>query len=148
MSSSFSAGAPVITYDLERPFLDLRLDQGRSRHLRDLLDRGPVPAAALYSITRKRRRLREERKWIDRERKLRTSSSRPRWSLVWCSGLHPAYIIGAWSMGWFPRQFLIVLLLSGYHGYMVGLRQEACARRAAGERQGLRIMNEIPGSPR
>ena len=87
----------------------------------------------------------EEKKWIDRERKLRTIIITPAMILVWIFGLALAYTIDAWSQGWFHAKFLIVLLLSGYHGYMVGYGK----RLARGERpvsgKALRIMNEVPG---
>ena len=30
-----------------------------------------------------------------------------------------AYVIGAWSQGWFLAKFAIVVALSGYHGWMI-----------------------------
>jgi putative membrane protein len=87
----------------------------------------------------------EERKWIDRERKLRNIIITPAMVLVWVFGLILAYIIGAWSMGWFHAKFLIVLLLSGYHGYMVGYGKKLARGERPVSGKALRIMNEIPG---
>jgi putative membrane protein len=87
----------------------------------------------------------EERRWIDRESKLRRIILTPGMVLVWTFGLLLAFNIGAWSQGWFHAKFLIVLLLSGYHGYMVGYgRKLARGERPASGRT-LRLMNEVPG---
>ncbi len=87
----------------------------------------------------------EEKKWIDRERKLRNIIITPAMILVWVFGLTLAWIIGAWNEGWFLVKFGIVLALSAYHGWMVGYG----AKLARGERpvsgKALRIMNEVPG---
>ena len=87
----------------------------------------------------------EERKWIERERKLRTIIISPAMILVWILGLSLAWITGAFSQGWFLAKFALVILLSGYHGWMVGYGK----RLARGDRsmsgKSLRIMNEVPG---
>ncbi|MBV8687848.1 MAG: CopD family protein [Alphaproteobacteria bacterium] len=87
----------------------------------------------------------EEKAWIERERKLRTIIITPAMILVWLFGLSMAWINQLWLVGWFQLKFLIVLLLSGYHGWMVGYGR----RLARGERpvsgRALRLMNEIPG---
>jgi putative membrane protein len=87
----------------------------------------------------------EERRWIDRERKLRLIILTPAMIAVWVFGLILAYTIGAWTMGWFHLKFLLVIGLTGYHGYMVAYGK----RLARGERpvtgKALRLMNEVPG---
>ena len=87
----------------------------------------------------------EEKKWIERERKLRNIIITPAMVLVWIFGLSLMWTTQAWTMHWFQAKFLIVLALSGYHGWMVGYGK----RLARGERpvsgKALRIMNEIPG---
>jgi putative membrane protein len=87
----------------------------------------------------------EERKWIERERKLRNIIITPAMILVWIFGLLLAYTIGAWSQGWFHAKLLIVLLLSGYHGYMVGYGKKLARGERPVSGKALRIMNEIPG---
>lgn len=91
----------------------------------------------------------EAAKWVERERKLRNIIITPSMVLVWVLGLSLAYI-GPWlssdvPKGWLLVKFLLVLGLSGYHGYMVGYGR----RLALGERpvsgKALRLMNEIPG---
>jgi putative membrane protein len=87
----------------------------------------------------------EERRWIERERKLRNIIITPSMAMVWILGLTLAYVGNWWTAGWLQLKFLIVLGLSGYHGYMVGYGK----RLARGERpvsgKALRIMNEVPG---
>ena len=87
----------------------------------------------------------EERKWIERERKLRNIIITPAMVLVWIFGLTLAYTIDAWSQGWFHVKLLIVLLLSGYHGYMVGYGKKLARGERPVSGKALRIMNEIPG---
>ena len=87
----------------------------------------------------------EEKNWIERETKLRTIIMTPSMLLVWVLGLTLAWITGAWSEGWFHAKFLIVFLLSGYHGYMIGYgRRLAQGQRTIGGKA-LRVMNEVPG---
>lgn len=87
----------------------------------------------------------EEAKWIEREDKLRRIILAPSMVIVWVLGLLLATTIGAWSMGWFHAKLLLVILLSGYHGWMLGYAR----RLAKGERKlsgkALRIANEVPG---
>jgi putative membrane protein len=87
----------------------------------------------------------EEKKWIDRERKLRNIIITPAMILVWVFGLTLSWIVGAWNEGWFLAKFAVVLGLSAYHGWMVGYG----SKLAKGERpvsgKALRIMNEVPG---
>ena len=87
----------------------------------------------------------EEARWIDREKKLRHIIITPAMLLVWIFGLTLAWITGAWAEGWFHAKFAIVLLLSAYHGWLIGYGRKL----ARGERplsgRTLRIMNELPG---
>jgi protoporphyrinogen IX oxidase len=87
----------------------------------------------------------EDAAWIDREAKLRKIILTPSLIIVWVLGLLLAVTTGAFSQGWFHAKFLLVVLLSGYHGYLA-----AYARKLArGERKltgrNLRLLNEVPG---
>ena len=53
----------------------------------------------------------EEKRWIERERKLRKIIITPAMILVWIFGLPLAYVTGAWSQGWFLAKFAIVVAL-------------------------------------
>jgi putative membrane protein len=87
----------------------------------------------------------EENRWIEREKKLRRIIITPSMILVWLFGLLLAYRIGAWTQTWFLAKFAVVVLLSGYHGWMIdyGNKLEKGVRPASG--RALRIMNEVPG---
>ena len=87
----------------------------------------------------------EEQRWLDRERKLRNIIITPAMLLVWVFGLTLAYITGAWAEGWFHAKFALVLLLSGYHGYMVGYGKKLARGQRPASGRSLRIMNEVPG---
>ena len=87
----------------------------------------------------------EEKRWIERERKLRTIIITPAMGMVWLLGLTLAYVTEAWTQGWFIAKFGLVFALSGYHGWMVGYgRKLAAGERPVGNRA-LRLMNELPG---
>jgi putative membrane protein len=87
----------------------------------------------------------EEKKWVERERKLRQIIITPAMLLVWALGLALAWTIDSWGQAWFLLKFLLVLSLSAYHGWMIGYGRKL----ARGERplsgKALRMMNEIPG---
>ncbi|MFS0738032.1 CopD family protein [Sphingomonas sp. 1P06PA] len=87
----------------------------------------------------------EERRWIDRERKLRTIILTPAMALVWILGLTLAWITGAWAEGWFHAKLLLVIGLSAYHGYMVGYGKKLARGQRPVSGKALRLMNEVPG---
>ena len=87
----------------------------------------------------------EDGKWIEREGKLRKIILNPSLIIVWVLGLFLAYDIGAFSQGWFHAKLLIVLLLSGYHGWMMGyVKKLARGERTMTDKK-LRLVNEVPG---
>jgi len=87
----------------------------------------------------------EEARWIERERKLRTIIITPAMAMVWLFGLALAYTSGAWNQGWFQAKFLLVVALSGYHGWMVGYGRKLAKGERPASGKTLRLMNEIPG---
>ena len=87
----------------------------------------------------------EEARWIERERKLRTIIITPAMAMVWLFGLALAYTSGAWNQGWFQAKFLLVVALSGYHGWMVGYGRKLARGERPASGKTLRLMNEIPG---
>ena len=87
----------------------------------------------------------EEKKWIDRERKLRSIIITPAMILVWIFGLTLAWITQAWIWHWFQLKFLLVLGLSGYHGWMVAYGRKLARGERPVSGRALRLMNEIPG---
>ena len=87
----------------------------------------------------------EERRWIDRERKLRNIILTPAMILVWLFGLTLATTGQWWTAGWLHAKLLLVLGLSGYHGYMVGYGRKLAAGQRPASGRALRLMNEVPG---
>ena len=87
----------------------------------------------------------EEQRWIEREKKLRTIIINPAMVLVWILGLALVYITSAWQEGWFHAKFAMVVLLSGYHGYMVGYGRKLAKGERPASGKALRVMNEVPG---
>jgi len=87
----------------------------------------------------------EERRWIERERKLRNIIITPSMILVWVFGVTLATVGHFWTSGWLHAKFLIVFALSGYHGYMVGYGKKLARGERPVSGRALRIMNEVPG---
>lgn len=87
----------------------------------------------------------EDGKWIEREAKLRKIILNPSLIIVWVLGLFLAYDIGAFSQGWFHAKLLIVLLLSGYHGWMMGYTKKLARGERTMTDKKLRLVNEVPG---
>lgn len=87
----------------------------------------------------------EDGKWIEREAKLRKIILNPSLIIVWVLGLVLAYNIGAFSQGWFHAKLLVVLLLSGYHGWMMGYTKKLARGERTMTDKKLRLVNEVPG---
>jgi len=87
----------------------------------------------------------EEKRWIDRERKLRNIIITPSMALVWVFGITLATVGQHWSEGWLHLKLLFVIGLSGYHGYMVSYGRKLAAGQRPVSGKALRIMNELPG---
>ncbi len=87
----------------------------------------------------------QDRAWIEREERLRKIILAPAMGVVWLLGLTLALHIGAFSEGWFHAKLLLVILLSGYHGWIVAYGKKlAAGQRTLGDKT-LRLMNEVPG---
>jgi len=87
----------------------------------------------------------ENAQWIAREQRLLRIILTPSMIVVWVLGISLALATGAFSEGWLHAKLLLVLGLSGYHGYL-----SAYAKKLArGERKltgrTLRLLNEVPG---
>ena len=87
----------------------------------------------------------EEKRWIERERKLRSIIITPAMLLVWVLGLTLAWLSGAWGETWFQIKFLIVLALSAYHGWLVSYGRSLARGERTMSGKALRIANELPG---
>ena len=77
--------------------------------------------------------------------KLRKIILTPSIVVVWLLGLVTAYAIGAFSEGWLHAKLALVVVLSGYHGWLVAQSK----KMARGERplteKTLRMIGEVPG---
>lgn len=87
----------------------------------------------------------EEARWIDRENKLQMIILLPSIIVVWVLGLLLAMQVGAFAQGWFHAKLLLVLLLSGYHGYMVAYGKKLARGERPLQGKALRLLNEVPG---
>ena len=87
----------------------------------------------------------EEALWVERERKLLKIILAPSIGLVWLFGLALAFTIGAWDQGWFHAKLLLVLGLSGYHGWLRGYARKLARGERPLEGKALRLLNEVPG---
>ena len=82
--------------------------------------------------------------WADRIGKLRRIILTPSLIVVWILGLLLAWTIGAFSQGWFHAKLILVLALTGYHGWMVAQAKKMLAGgRPLSENQ-LRLFGEVP----
>lgn len=87
----------------------------------------------------------EERRWIDREDRLLRIILKPSIIIVWLLGLALALDTGAFEQGWFHLKLAVVVLLSGYHGWMVSYARKLKAGQRTLAGKTLRIVNEVPG---
>lgn len=87
----------------------------------------------------------EDRAWIEREARVRSIILTPAMAVVWVLGLMLAFNIDAWSQGWFGAKFALVILLSGYQGWLASFgRKLARGERPLSSRT-VRMINEVPG---
>lgn len=86
-----------------------------------------------------------EAKWATRMGKLRRIILTPSLIIVWVLGLSLAYAGGHFAFGWLHAKLALVLVLSGYHGWLVAqTRKMARGERPLTEAQ-LRMIGEVPG---
>jgi putative membrane protein len=86
--------------------------------------------------------------WADREAKLRRVILTPALVIVWVLGLALAVNLGLFEggagLGWLHAKLLLVVLLSGYHGWAVGYSKKLAAGQGSLTGKQLRLVNEIP----
>jgi putative membrane protein len=87
----------------------------------------------------------EEAQWIDREDRLLKIILKPAIIIVWIFGLALALDRGAFEQGWFHLKLAVVLLLSGYHGWMVSYAKKLKTGQRSLSGKTLRLVNEVPG---
>ena len=87
----------------------------------------------------------EDGKWIDREQRLLRIIVNPSLMIVWILGLALAFNGDYWHQLWFLAKFLLVIGLSGYHGWMVGYAKKLAKGQRPLTQKQLRLLNEVPG---
>lgn len=87
----------------------------------------------------------EEAVWLDRERKLLKIILMPSIIVVWVLGLALAQTLGLWTSGWLHAKMALVLLLSGYHGYLAAYHKKLARGERSLSGKQLRLFNEVPG---
>ncbi len=95
----------------------------------------------------------EAERWVEREGKLRRIILTPSLVIVWILGialvlnygLSPAPGAALGPVGWLHTKLLLVLGLSGYHGWLIAYGRKLAAGEARMSGKGLRLLNEVPG---
>ncbi|HEX7853345.1 MAG TPA: CopD family protein [Sphingobium sp.] len=87
----------------------------------------------------------EDKAWIEREARLKRIIMNPSLIIVWVLGIALALNTGAFSQGWFHVKLLLVLILSGYHGWAVGYAKKLARGERPMAEKTLRLLNEVPG---
>lgn len=87
----------------------------------------------------------EAKRYEDREQKLLKIILLPSIIVVWVLGLALAQTLGLWSEWWLHAKMLLVLVLSGYHGWMAGYAKKLARGEQPLTGKQLRMINEIPG---
>ena len=87
----------------------------------------------------------EDRAWIEREDKARTIILMPAMALVWVLGLMLAVQLNLWGQYWFSAQLLLVVILSGYDGWIGTYAKKLAKGHREVDDKKLRLMNELPG---
>ncbi|HEX4695356.1 CopD family protein [Sphingomonas sp.] len=86
----------------------------------------------------------EAAKWVEREAKLRRIILTPSMIMVWVLGLTIATVGHFWHDAWLHAKLLLVLILTGYHGWAVGYAKKLAAGTARLTAKQLRLINELP----
>lgn len=87
----------------------------------------------------------EEAKWAHRMGLLRKIILTPSMIIVWVLGLTQAWSMGLFSEGWLHAKLTLVLLLTGYHGWLVGKTKKMARGERPLSEKSLRMAGEIPG---
>ncbi|MBB5711128.1 CopD family protein [Sphingomonas xinjiangensis] len=86
--------------------------------------------------------------WVRRETMLGRMILSPSMIIVWLLGLTLAVNVGLLDgqpgLGWLHAKLLLVVLLSGYHGWAVGYARKLAAGQGSLPTRRLRLINEVP----
>ena len=86
-----------------------------------------------------------EAKWADRSAKLRKIILTPSLIIVWILGLLMAYAFGYFTDGWLHAKLTLVLILTGYHGWLVAQSKKMARGARPLSEKTLRMIGEVPG---
>jgi protoporphyrinogen IX oxidase len=78
------------------------------------------------------------------ERKLLRQIVNPAMIAVWVLGLMLAYVTGAYAETWLQIKFVLVLLLSGLHGFFAASVRRFAADANTRSTRFWRVINEVP----
>lgn len=83
--------------------------------------------------------------WVERERRLLKIILMPSIIAVWGFGIALAIATDAWAEGWLGAKLVLVLLLSGYHGWLASYAKKLARGERPLDNRQLRMLNEVPG---
>lgn len=86
-----------------------------------------------------------EAKWAERMGKLRKIILTPSMIIVWVLGLSMAIGHDLFSQGWLQAKLALVLVLTGYHGWLVGQTKKMARGERPLSEKTLRMIGEVPG---
>ena len=86
-----------------------------------------------------------EAKWATRMGKLRTIILTPAMIIVWVLGLSMAYSGGWFASGWLHAKLTLVLVMTVYHGWLVGQTKKMARGERPLSEKTLRMIGEVPG---
>ena len=87
----------------------------------------------------------EDRAWIEREARVRSIILTPAMLVVWILGLMLAFHLDIWSEGWFSAKLALVILLTGYQGWLGYYGKKLANGERPLSNRAVRMINEIPG---
>ncbi|TNE65126.1 MAG: CopD family protein [Alphaproteobacteria bacterium] len=86
----------------------------------------------------------EDRKWIERERRLLRIIINPAMTMAWLLGLALVFNIGFGAGGWLHVKLLMVVILSGFHGALSKYRKAFARGERPKSETYFRRINEVP----
>jgi protoporphyrinogen IX oxidase len=87
----------------------------------------------------------EDALWIEREDRMRRIILNPALVVTWILGLILAVHTDAFSQSWFHVKLALVLILSAYHGWVIGYAKKLRRGERVMSEKMLRLVNEVPG---
>jgi protoporphyrinogen IX oxidase len=78
------------------------------------------------------------------EQRLMSTIIRPGMILTWLFGLSLAYFSGFYTAPWLHTKFLLVIILTGVHGWFSKMAKDFAADRNVRPAKFYRLINEIP----